>query len=312
MTRARTPRFEAARKVALGTLVALAAAATLSACSASSGTTSGKPKVVAAENFWGSIAAQLGGDRVDVTSIITNPNADPHDYEPTTSDARTIASAKYVILDGIGYDPWVQKLLAANPVQGRDVLNVGTLVGVPVGGNPHQWYSPTSVQRVIDAITAEYKKLDPADASYFDAQRTAFETKGLAQYHQVISEIRATYSGTPVGASESIFAEMSPALGLRLLTPPSFLKAISEGTEPTVADKTTIDRQIQTHAIKVYVYNSQNATPDVHRQIEEARAAGIPVTTITETLVPEGATFQAWQVAQLKALLAALQKAAGQ
>ncbi len=267
--------------------------------------------MVAAEDFWGSIAAQLGGGHVTVTSIITNPNADPHDYEPTTEDARTIATARFVIENGIGYDPWTQKLLDSNPVQGRAVLNVGDLVGVQEGGNPHQWYSPESVQRVIDAITAQYEKLDPNDAAAFDHLRTTFENQGLAQYHQVIAEIKKKYAGTAVGASESIFAELAPALGLDLITPPAFLTAISEGTDPTAADKATIDRQISTHQIKVYVYNRQNATPDVQLQIDEARKQGIPVTTITETLVPAGATFQAWQVSQLRALESALAQGTG-
>ena len=293
--------------------VALLGVAGLAACSTGSGSSGGddRPKVVAAENFWGSIAAPLGGDRVDVSSIIRNPNADPHDYEPTTGDARLMASARFIIVNGIGYDPWADRLLAANPVSGRSVLNVGRLVGVPVGGNPHRWYSPPDVQRVIDAITAEYEKLDPKDASYFEQRRRSFETDGLAEYHRLISDIRSKYAGTPVGASESIFALMAPTLGLNLLTPPPFLKAISEGTEPTAADKATIDQQISSHEIKVYVYNSQNATPDIQRQIEEARAAGIPVTTITETLVPAGASFQAWQVHELRGLEAALAQATG-
>ena len=115
----------------------------------------------------------------------------------------------------------------------------------------------------------------------------------------------------PVGASESMFALMAPALGLDLLTPPSFLTAISEGTDPTAADKAAVDQQIRYRQIKVYVYNSQNATPDIQRQIEEARSAGIPVATITETLVPAGASFQAWQVGELRGLAAALAQAAG-
>jgi len=285
----------------------------LTSCAATGSASSGghPPVVVAAENFWGSIAAQLGGGRVRVTGIITNPNADPHDYEPTTADARDMAGARFVIENGIGYDPWAQKLVDANPVAGRDVLDVGRLLGVPVGGNPHVWYSPSNVQRVIDAITAEYKMLDPEDAAYFDQQRSAFESTGLAQYHRLISEIHDKYAGTPVGASESIFAYLVPALGLDLLTPPSFLRAISEGSEPSAADKAAIDLQISSHQIKVYVYNSQNATPDVQRQIEEARRAGILVTTITETLVPQSATFQAWQVGQLEALAAALHQATG-
>jgi zinc/manganese transport system substrate-binding protein len=273
--------------------------------------TGGRPNVVAAENVWGSIAAQLGGDRVTVTSIIDNPNADPHDYEPTTEDARAMAAANFVIENGVGYDPWAQRLIDANPVSGRSVLDVGKLVGVSTGGNPHRWYSPSDVQRVIDAITLAYAQLDPADASFFDQRRSTFQTTGLARYHALISEIETKYAGTPVGASESIFALMAPALGLKLITPPSFLTAISEGSEPTAADKATIDHQISSHEIEVYVYNSQNATPDIQRQIDEATAANIPITTITETLFPAGATFQAWQVAQLEALAAALHEATG-
>jgi len=284
----------------------------VASCSRSgSAATGGRPNVVAAENVWGSIAAQLGGDRVTVTSIIDNPNADPHDYEPTTEDARAMAAANLVIENGVGYDPWAQRLIDANPVSGRRVLDVGTLVGVTTDGNPHRWYSPSDVQQVIDAITLEYTKLDPADASYFDRERSTFQTTGLAQYHALISEIKAKYGGTPVGASESIFALMAPALGLNLITPPSFLTAISEGSEPTAADKATIDHQISSHEIEVYVYNSQNATPDIQRQIDEATAANIPITTIAETLFPAGATFQAWQVAQLRTLAAALHEATG-
>jgi len=294
-------------------VIVLVAATCLAACAigpAASGG-DGRPSVVAAENVWGSIAAQLGGGRVRVVSIIRNPNADPHDYEPTTADARLMASARFVIVNGIGYDPWADRLLAANPVPGRDVLDVGKLIGVPAGGNPHRWYSPRDVQRVIDAITAEYRKLDPKDASGFDQRRQYFDRTGLAGYHRLISEIRSKYAGTTVGASESVFALMAPALGLHLLTPPSFLSAISEGTEPTAADKAAIDRQISSHQIEVYVYNSQNATPDVQRQIEEARNAGIPIATITETLVPAGASFQTWQVRELQDLAKALAHAMG-
>ena len=271
----------------------------------------GTLQVVAAENFWGSIAAQLGGDLVHVTSVIANPATDPHDYEPTAADARTLAGAQLVIVNGIGYDPWAQKLLAANPVKGRVVLTVGDIVGIEPGGNPHRWYSPGDVQQVIAAIVAGYKQLDPKDAAAFDRQRTAFETKALAAYKGEIAAIRRTYSGVPVGASESIFVPLAQALGLKLLTPSSFLSAISEGTEPTAQDTSTIERQIARKEIEVWVFNSQNSTPDVQRLTDAARKKGIPVTTITETLTPATATFQAWQVAQLRALRAALAKAAG-
>ena len=288
---------------------ALAAPAALSSRGAAA--SGGALQVVAVENFWGSIAAQLGGERVHVTSVITNPATDPHDYEPTAADARTLAGAQLVIVNGIGYDPWAPKLLAANPVKGRVVLTVGDVVGVKPGGNPHRWYSPGNVQQVIAAIVAGYKRLDPKDAAYFDRQRAAFETKALAAYKRELAAIRRTYAGVPVGASESIFAPLAQALGLKLLTPYSFLKAISEGTEPTVQDKATIDRQIARKEIKVWVVNSQNSTPDVQRLTDEARKKGIPVTTITETLTPVTASFETWQVAQLRALQAALAKATG-
>lgn len=270
-----------------------------------------KVSVVAAENFWGSIAAQLGGSKVTVTSIIANPNTDPHSYEPTASDARAIAEANLLIVHGVGYDPWATDLAAANPSSNRLTLNVGQLVGVPAGGNPHRWYSPSDVMQVVRQITADLQKLDPNNAAYFARSEQTFVNQRLAQYRALIAQIRSKYAGTPVGASESIFAPLAQALGLRLITPPSFLAAISEGSEPTAADKATIDHQIQTHQIKVYVYNSQNATPDVQTQVKEAQAQGIPVVGITETLSPASATFEQWQVAQLQRLQQALAKATG-
>jgi zinc/manganese transport system substrate-binding protein len=285
-------------------LIALVLAGCGGGSPASSG--GGRLQVVAAENFWGSLAGQLGGDRVEVTSIITSPDADPHDYEPRAVDARTMASARLAIVNGVGYDEWASKLIAANPVDGRSVLDVGNLVGVKPGGNPHQWYSPDTVARVIDQIVADYKRLDPKDAAYFDRQRQRVLSDNLGRYHQLIAQIRARYAGTPVGASESIFAPLARALGLRLLTPPSFLEAISEGTDPTAADKRTADRQITSRQIKVWVYNSQNTTPDVKRLTDAARQAGIPIATVTETLTPAGVSFQEWQVGQLERLERAL------
>jgi zinc/manganese transport system substrate-binding protein len=265
--------------------------------------------VAAAENFWGSLAAQLGGDRVQVTSVITNPATDPHDYEPTAVDARAFAGAQMAIVNGIGYDPWASKLIAANPVKNRVVLDVGNLVGVHAGGNPHRWYSPANVQQVIAEIVRDYSRLDPQDAQYFARRKSQLETTGLRRYKSLIATIRRRFHGTAVGASENIFTPLAQALGLELVTPASFLKAISEGAEPTAAEKTTIDRQIARKQIKVWVFNGQNSTPDVTRLTDAARRKGIPVTTITETLTPAAATFEQWQVRQLKALEAALARA---
>jgi zinc/manganese transport system substrate-binding protein len=306
----RVRRFPPATRV--GALLAAAALA-LTGC-ASSGRPAprdGRLQVVAAENAWGSIAAQLGGDRVRVTSIVVSPDADPHDYEPTPRDARTMATANYVVVNGVGYDPWATKLAKATSGDGRTVLTVGDLVGARNGDNPHRWYSPEDVRRVVGRISADYSRLDPAHADYFVQQRQRFEGQDLRGYSTLIADIKARHHGTPVGASESIFAPLAADLGLDLVTPASFLSAISEGSDPSARDKATIDAQIHDRKIKLYVYNSQNATPDVQRQVAEARQAGIPVATITETLTPATASFQAWQTRQLQALAAALAQGTG-
>ncbi|HTB69841.1 MAG TPA: zinc ABC transporter substrate-binding protein [Solirubrobacteraceae bacterium] len=287
----------------------------LAGCGGSGGAaasaSSGKLQVVAAENFWGSIAAQLGGAKVAVSSIIVNPNTDPHSYEPTASDGVAMARSQIAIVNGIGYDEWASKLLAANSSGSRAVLDVGKLLGLKQGENPHQWYSPSSVQRVIAQIAADYARRDPTDAAYFERRRTLFESRDLAEYDRLRSEIRARYAGVPVGYSESIFQPLGEDLHLKLATPYSFAKAIAEGTDVSAADKQTVDSQAEHHAIAVWVYNSQNATPDVQRVNQLARAARIPITTVTETLSPASATFEQWQGAELQSLLAALHRGTG-
>ncbi len=272
---------------------------------------SGKLRVVAAENFWGSVARQLGGEKVEVESIIVNPATDPHSYEPTAGDARTMATAQLAVVNGLGYDEWASKLLAAGPSDGRLTLDVGDALGLTVGDNPHQWYSPASLHAAVAAIVANYDKLRPADAAYFSQRQEAFEHEALAHYNALIARISRRYRGVPVGYSETIFQPLGEALGLRLLTPASFAKAVAEGGEVSARDKQTVDRQVTNREIKVWVFNSQNATPDVQRVNELARAAHIPVVTVTETLSPASATFEQWQVAQLEKLHAALHEATG-
>ena len=270
----------------------------------------GKLQVVAAENFWGSLASQLGGDRVRVRSIISDPNTDPHSYEPTAGDGRTIAGAKFVIVNGIGYDAWASHLIAANAAK-VTVLDVGRLIHVSAGSNPHVWYAPEAVATVIDQITADYKQLDPGHASYYDQRRNGLLHSGFSSYRRSIASIRSRYTGVSIGISESIFAPMAKSLGLDVITPAGFYDAIAEGTDPSAQDKATVDQQASSGEIKVWVYNSQNATPDVQRVTSEARAAHVPVVTVTETLSPATATFQAWQVGELQALQTALHHATG-
>ena len=301
-------------RIALAVIL-VSGAACVASCDESdpsgSAATNGRLRVVAAENFWGSIAAQLGGDRTQVSSIIVNPSTDPHSYEPSAKDARTIAGAEVAIVNGIGYDNWAPKLLVASPLAGREVLNVGDLLGLKEGDNPHQWYSPASVQRVSAQIVADYDRLDPAGAAYYAQRERMFETVDLANYDRLRKEIRERYAGTPVGYSESIFRPLGEDLHLRLLTPYSFAKAVAEGTDVTAEDKQAVDRQAEDRQIEVWVFNSQNVTPDVQRVNELAKAEGIPIATVTETLDPAGDTFEQWQVAELEGLMRALEEATG-
>lgn len=306
------------RRRAGGVLLgALAAAVLASGCGSQSPTAAsgagrgGALEVVAAENFWGSLAAQLGGGEVRVRSIIVNPATDPHSYEPTAGDARTMAGARLAIVNGLGYDEWASKLLAASPLEGRVVLDVGAMLGLHAGANPHRWYFPADVEAVVRQITRDYQRLDPAASSYFARRERELETVGFARYDALRRAIRARYAGTPVGYSESIFEGLGEDLGLRLLTPYSFVKAIAEGGEVTAQDKRTVDSQAETRRIAVWVFNSQNVTPDVQRANELARAAGIPIATVTETLSPAGDTFEQWQVSELEGLRRALHAATG-
>jgi zinc/manganese transport system substrate-binding protein len=236
---------------------------------------------------------------------VTNPNADPHDYESSTKDARAFATANYVILNGAGYDDWASKLLAANPAQGRKVFTVAELLQKKAGDNPHFWYNPDWVEKVADRITADYQALDSADSSYFAQQRAAFRT-ALQPYHDRIAKIKAGFSGVPVGSTESIFVYLADALGLSLISPPEFMKAVAEGNDPPAQTVGEFHDLVANKKIKVLVYNVQTSTNITEELKREATNNGIPVVGVSETLQPVDATFQEWQDAQLLTLQNAL------
>jgi zinc/manganese transport system substrate-binding protein len=265
----------------------------------------GTLRVVAAENFWGSITAQLGGSKAGVQSVVTDPNADPHEYETNTADARAFADADLVILNGAGYDDWGRKLLDANPNAGRKVLDVAQLLGKKAGDNPHFWYSPDYVARVVDEITATFKAIDPGDASYFDEERSAFAAT-LKPYTDRIAEIKSKYASTPIGATESIFAYMAASLGLNLISPPEYMDAVAEGNDPPAAEVIAFNNQITGKQIKVLVYNVQTVTAVTTNAKHLAAVNDIAVVGVSETLQPVSASFQDWQLAQLITLQNAL------
>jgi zinc/manganese transport system substrate-binding protein len=290
---------------------ALASIILLPACGSisTSGGSGGHLNIVAGENFWGSIATQLGGNRVSVTSVVTDPNADPHEYESNTADARAFAQANYVIINGAGYDTWAQKLLDANPVSGRKVFTVAPLLGKSDGDNPHFWYNPDYVEKVADQITADLKSLDAGDAAYFTQQRAAFEI-ALKPYHDRIASIKSKFSGKKIGSTETIFVYMASALGLNLVSPPEFMGAVAEGNDPPANSVSAFQSQINNKQIKVLVYNVQTVT-DVTSNIKQlASQQNIPTVGVSETMQPPNATYQDWQYAQLLTLENALNSSA--
>jgi zinc/manganese transport system substrate-binding protein len=290
-------------------ILAVAATAVVvgsSACGAgTSAVRIGPINVVAGQNFWGSIAAQLGGDKARVQSVVSDPNADPHEYASNTNDARAFAEADLAILNGAGYDDWSLKLLDANPSSHRRVLNVAELLGKKAGDNPHFWYDPAYVVQVADGITSAYKSIDPGAASYFDQQRSTLGS-ALKPYTTRLGEIKAKFAGVPVGSTESIFVYMANALGLNLVSPPEFMKAVAEGNDPPAQSVADFQNQITGKQIKVLVYNVQTATAVTTNIKHMAAAVDIPVVGVSETLQPETATFQDWQLSQLITLENAL------
>jgi zinc/manganese transport system substrate-binding protein len=256
-------------------------------------------QVVAAENFWGSIVSQIGGSHVQVLSIVSDPNADPHEYESNASDARAVANADYVIENGVGYDSWMDKLLSAggnNP--DRKVLNVGELVGVADGGNPHLWYNPAYVNQTAAQIEQDLISLDPADETYYE-QNYATLQSDLAEYQNRIATIKQQYAGTEVASTESIFVYLANAAGLDLVSPPAFIDAVAEGNDPPAASVVQFENQLKSGDVKVLVYNEQTVTPLTQNMKTLAAQEGIPVIGVTETIQPPDATFQEWMNAEL-------------
>lgn len=292
------------RRLAVCVVVAIVGGG--SACTSISSTaTPGSINVVAGENFWGSIASQLGGSKVSVHSVVTDPNADPHEYETNAGDARAFADSDLVILNGAGYDNWGQKMLDANASNHRQVLNIAQLLGRKPGDNPHFWYEPASVEAVADKITADYKVIDPGNALFFDQQRAAF-TAALMPYLQRLAGIKTRFAGTPIGSTESIFVYMAKTLSLNLISPPEFMNAIAEGTDPPASAVATFHDQIANRKIKVLVFNLQASSAITASLKQLAQQSNIPLVGVSETLQPAGVTFQEWQIAQLTSLEAAL------
>jgi zinc/manganese transport system substrate-binding protein len=287
--------------------LALSLLVVLTGCGARSQTTGAHATlhVVAAENVWGSIVAEIGGDRVTVSSVLSDPNADPHEYESKVAVSEEFATAAYVVVNGAGYDTWAQRLLDADPSSSRRVLDVAVLLGKRPGDNPHFWYGPAYVERVADRMRDDLIALDPSGRAYYEGRRRAFEA-ALRPYRAELAAIRHDFHGRPVGATENIVVYLARAVDLRLISPPAFMQAVANGTEPPVSSVAEFERQIAARRIAVLLYNAQTVGAVTTNAQRQARRAGIPIVTVTETVVPPKARFEDWQTNQLRSLYAAL------
>ena len=244
--------------------------------------------IVAAENFYGGVAHQIAGDAATITSILSNPNQDPHEFQTDAATARAVEGADIIIYSGIGYDDWMQKLLGLEGKPGRTVICVADLIGAKTGDNPHIWYNPRTMPALAEKLGAILK--DPGKAAAFE--------KSMGEVTVKIAEIKAAHAGTPVTATEPVFGYMADALGFKMLNY-SFQIAVMNDTEPSFKDTSAYEKSLKTGAVKMLFYNSQVTDPATQRMQSMAKENHIPVVGVTETQPPESKTYAAWMVSEL-------------
>jgi zinc/manganese transport system substrate-binding protein len=263
----------------------------------------GRVAVVAAENVYGDIAEQLGGEAVKVSSLISNPSQDPHLFEASPATALALSTAQIVIANGADYDAWLDKLLQASPRAGRNLISVAELLGRKAGGNPHLWYDPAAMPALANALAAALQKADPAHAADYKSRLDRL-LAALKPIEQRVAAMRAKYKGEPVTATEPVFGPMLDAVGL-ISRNQRFQLAMMNDTEPSAQDLAAFETDLKQHKVKVLINNTQVSEVVSQRLVAIAKAADIPVVGVTETL-PPGKHFQDWVLAELDALDKAL------
>ena len=241
-----------------------------------------------------------------MTSILSDPNVDPHEYESNVDDAKAIADADLVVENSGGYDDWMDKLLSASPSAKRVLLKGFDIAVKKLPDNEHIWYEVDNARAVAHALADNLVKIDPADASAFMKNLQDFDNS-LAAIRQKIVQLKRKYAGTPVGLTETIFLYQSGPLGLTMLTPFEFQKSIAEGNDPPADAAVEAESQVTEKKIKLLIYNEQTVTPITTKLQDEAKAAGIPILPVTETM-PSALNYQNWMLSQLAALDRALGK----
>lgn len=267
---------------------------------------SDKVHVVASSNVWGSLVSQIGGDHVLVTSILTDPSVDPHLFESSAQTAALVAQADVVIANGLGYDDFLVKLLAASPNPDRTVVTAAEVFGVTdPTANPHLWYDIPKAPLMIAAIGRAIADRDPTHAATFAANAQQLSAE-LQPIETVLAEINRDFPGAPVADTEPVADYLLKAAGLVLKTPGTFARAIESGDEPSPQDQQTLIDLVRSRSVKVLLYNSQAITPVTEQLKDVASQAGVPIVPITETIPPTEPTYQSWQLHQSQAIRAAL------
>lgn len=261
--------------------------------------------IVAAENFYGDVAQQIGGSAVKVTSILSNPDQDPHLFEASPSVARGLSGARIVIYSGIDYDPWMEKLLSASKSADRTEIVVADLVGKKTGDNPHIWYDPATMLAFSRALADALAAADPANKAGYEKRLAAFQTS-VKPIQDKISALRERLNGTPVTATEPVFGYMFEALGMEVRNQP-FQLAVMNDTEPSASDVAAFEDDLKTGKVKLLVYNSQASDAMAKRMLDLAKQHKIPVVGAEET-EPPGKTYQTWMASELNAVDKALPK----
>ncbi len=265
----------------------------------------GRLQVVASTNVYGDIARQIGGSRVKVTSVLSDPTADPHLFEPGTRVGLDVSRADVVIQNGVGYDAFMLRLEGASPSSSRIVVSIGDALGVRgAKANPHLWYDVPRLPAIAAAVAGALVRADPTHAVAYRRRERLFEAS-LAPLNRAVAAVRRRFGGVAVAYTEPVPGYLLSAAGLRNVAPPAFTRAIEDGTEPPPAAVAAMTHLVSSRSAKVLLYNSQAVSPITSRVRTAAHTAGVPVVGVSETL-PPGTTFQMWQLAQVDALAAAL------
>lgn len=259
--------------------------------------------IVAAENFYGDVAEQLAGADATVTSILNNPNQDPHLFEASPSVARQLSNATIVIYNGADYDPWMTKLLSSTGSPGRKAIVVADLVHRKAGENPHLWYDPSTMPAFATALSAALSECDPAHKSEYDRKLGAF-LASLQPLAARIAALRHKFGGIDVTATEPVFGYMSAALGFRMRNE-RFQLAVMNNTEPRASDVAAFENDLRDKTVRLLLYNSQASDAATLRLMRMAERSRIPAVGVTET-EPPGKNYQEWMMSELDAIAQAL------